>query len=494
MHSDGESVGRDRSGVPSGFEFGDELGRHASPCGFGEVWKAEWQGTSVTIKRYLHAEFAHHGPSHRDRFVRQLQLLQAAPHPHLARIYGLSQSPSDMYVVTEYAERGTIRAALDQRRRGFPLDVAVVYIQQIVSALVRLHSSTPRLVHHNIKSTNLLLTPTGVKLADPVGADPYRVGLDIAAQVVSGLVTNMPYLPPEMLALFPITSNTTSTISPSSPSTATATATTTSTTNTTLTPGSALSNAIAIANAHANTRIGNTTILSRDGSSPNFTPSSPNNPDIDESVDVYAIGILWWELLTGDHPFGSLEGEELCAAVCAGQRPPIPDPLPINLIQCLRVCWRPEPHLRPRLRALLDALLWIHAVWKDPSPKPQSQLASPPHSGSQQTPGNRPTGVARARTLTDIIPSVLSLEPYTAPEGIACLLRSRGILPDDVRPFAQLRVTLEEFKECGPQDWEAEPFCLKRPVIDHLLRIQTSIINEGVVRADFDDSALDMPT
>ncbi len=74
-------------------------------------------------------------------------------------------------------------------------------------------------------------------------------------------------------------------------------------------------------------------------------------------ADVFALGVLLWELVTGELPYPQLDREQLLAAMTAGRRAALPEDLPAGFAALLDLCLDPEPEARPEdARALLAAL------------------------------------------------------------------------------------------------------------------------------------------
>lgn len=68
----------------------------------------------------------------------------------------------------------------------------------------------------------------------------------------------------------------------------------------------------------------------------------------DNKVDVYAYGILVWEILTGNLPYDGLSQPQIIAEVLVNDaRPPIPPGVPEPLERLIRDSWAKDPDARP---------------------------------------------------------------------------------------------------------------------------------------------------
>lgn len=97
--------------------------------------------------------------------------------------------------------------------------------------------------------------------------------------------------------------------------------------------------------------------------SPAPIPPMPNSNDIisessndllnqtivlSNKVDVYAYGIMLWELLTKEMAFAGLSSSLIAEEVlCNDQRPLIPQNCPAKLVKLIQDCWAKDPKLRP---------------------------------------------------------------------------------------------------------------------------------------------------
>eukprot|EP00177_Eucheuma_denticulatum_P000377 GFKZ01000643.1.p1 GENE.GFKZ01000643.1~~GFKZ01000643.1.p1 ORF type:complete len:684 (-),score=97.51 GFKZ01000643.1:1144-3105(-) len=82
-----------------------------------------------------------------------------------------------------------------------------------------------------------------------------------------------------------------------------------------------------------------------------------------DKTDVYAFGIIMWEIFSGDIPFRRPDGEErtlmqLLMAVASGERPDMRAVSHIgsDMKRLMEACWDENPENRPSMRLVLDCL------------------------------------------------------------------------------------------------------------------------------------------
>jgi serine/threonine protein kinase len=91
------------------------------------------------------------------RFEREAQLIASLQHPNIVTIYAVDDSGNLTYIVMQYVGGGTLR---DQLRGGHALDPrqAILYCQQMARALH--HAHLRGIVHRDVKPQNMLVSAT----------------------------------------------------------------------------------------------------------------------------------------------------------------------------------------------------------------------------------------------------------------------------------------------------------------------------------------------
>jgi Protein tyrosine and serine/threonine kinase len=66
--------------------------------------------------------------------------------------------------------------------------------------------------------------------------------------------------------------------------------------------------------------------------------------------DIYALAMTYYELYANAYPFNELEyNADVQVAVLSGERPRIPDTMPVELARLVQDCWQQKPEDRPSI-------------------------------------------------------------------------------------------------------------------------------------------------
>ena len=161
--------------------------------GMGRVYLAQdADGEHVAVK-VIHADLARE-PEFRRRFQREIEALRAVPGPGIAAILDADAEARRPWLATEYVDGPSLHHVVT--KGSGPLDAAAV--RTLGAALARtladIHAA--KLVHRDIKPTNLLLPDGGPKLID------FGIARDLAASTITrtGLAVGTPqFMAPEQL-------------------------------------------------------------------------------------------------------------------------------------------------------------------------------------------------------------------------------------------------------------------------------------------------------
>jgi eukaryotic-like serine/threonine-protein kinase len=269
--------------------------------GMGEVYRARDSRLSRDVAIKVLAGLFANDPEWLARFEREARLLASLNHPHIAQIYGFEES------LAADASNGTVRALVmelvdgptlaDRIAKGaLPLEEALPVAREIAEALEMAHERG--IIHRDLKPANIKLTSSGaVKVLD--------FGL---AKAIHPSATSA-------LAAAALTSPTV---------------------------------------AHAETKSG--VVL---GTAAYMSPEQARGQALDKRTDIWAFGVVLFEMLSGRRPF---EGETISDTIAAVLREEIdwtqmPASTPEEVLRLIRRCLERDP--KNRLRDAADARLII---------------------------------------------------------------------------------------------------------------------------------------
>uniref|UniRef100_A0A7S1EPG8 non-specific serine/threonine protein kinase n=1 Tax=Timspurckia oligopyrenoides TaxID=708627 RepID=A0A7S1EPG8_9RHOD len=140
------------------------LGKTLGVGSFGKVKLAEHEftGKKVAVKILNRQKIKMLDMEEKVR--REIRILKLFRHPHIISLYEVIDTPSDVFVVTEYSSGGELFDYIVDRGR-LDENEARKFFQQIISGVEYCHSHN--VAHRDLKPENLLLDENGnVKIAD----------------------------------------------------------------------------------------------------------------------------------------------------------------------------------------------------------------------------------------------------------------------------------------------------------------------------------------
>lgn len=173
------------------FDIGRALGRGK----FGNVYLAREKQTMfvVALKVLFKKHIKSLNVEHQVR--REIEIQAHLRHPNILRLYGYFHDDDRIYMILEYAPRGTLYMAQQKMpEKRFSEKDTAVFIHSLASALIYLHDK--KVIHRDLKPENLLLGFNNqLKIAD--------FGWSVIEQTSkrTTICGTLDYLPPEMVRL-----------------------------------------------------------------------------------------------------------------------------------------------------------------------------------------------------------------------------------------------------------------------------------------------------
>ncbi|KAL1356862.1 hypothetical protein HN51_008843 [Arachis hypogaea] len=169
------------------------LGERIGLGSYGEVYRGEWRGTEVAVKRFLDQDIS--GES-LEEFKSEVQIMKRLRHPNVVLFMGAVTRPPNLSIVTEFLPRGSLyrlihrpNNQLDERRRlRMALDTA--------RGMNYLHNCTPVIVHRDLKSPNLLVDKNWVVKVCDFGLSRMKHSTFLSSRSTAGTAE---WMAPEVL-------------------------------------------------------------------------------------------------------------------------------------------------------------------------------------------------------------------------------------------------------------------------------------------------------
>jgi len=221
-------------------------------------------------------------PETQARFLREARLLSRLEHPNICRVYDLVEGEDSDYLVLEYLEGRTLRQVLERGDDELdPLRIA----EEVASALAAAHQR--KVVHRDLKPENIMLSPSGeAKVLDfgiARSVDPLPqngAARDLGARSLDDVATE------------------------------------------TVVPGRAGRNG----DPTDGSRSGSTFYTEQGailGTVRYMSPEQASGGELTEASDMYALGILLQEMVTGHPAYGGAQGLDLLVKVGRGEALPV---------------------------------------------------------------------------------------------------------------------------------------------------------------------------
>jgi serine/threonine protein kinase/Flp pilus assembly protein TadD len=242
--------------------------------GMGEVWKARDTRLERDVAlKVLPAEVLTDEHA-RARLLREARLASKLNHPHVCTIHEVGEAEGRAYIAMELVEGQSLSARLSEG--ALPTEEVLRYGQQIADALSHAHER--RIVHRDLKSANVVITPAGwAKVLD------FGLAKRLSGEELEGAATL---------------------------------------TQVSLTAPETLTGTLAY-----------------------MAPEQLRGRPADVRSDIWALGVVLYEMATGQRPFQGKTGFELSSAIL-NETPALPPTVPGELGAVIERCLAKEPGQR----------------------------------------------------------------------------------------------------------------------------------------------------
>jgi serine/threonine protein kinase/Tol biopolymer transport system component len=351
--------------------------------GMGEVYRARDTQLNRSVAIKVLPELFALDPERLARFSREAQTLAALNHPNIAQIYGLEAAPTGTRALVMELVDGEDLSAIIARGR-LPLPDSLTIARQIADALEAAHEHG--IIHRDLKPANIKVRADGTAkvldfgLAKVFAPESGGARTDGSADPASGHAMDSPTL----TAAFGHTS------------------------------------------ARPGTQLGMIV-----GTAAYMAPEQAKGKAVDKRADIWAFGVVLYEMLTGRRAFDGEDVSEMLAAVLKSEPDftAVPADTPASVRRLLRRCLEKDP--RKRLSAIADARFELEET--EPAPVP-----------AVAAPTTRPSLVARlwpgAAGVVATAAAAALAWPSPAPRPDSAITRTSLLAPPNAEVYPDSNV------------------------------------------------------
>jgi serine/threonine protein kinase len=132
---------------------------------FGRVWSASWRSADVAVKEFVFAQAAVKGRSSQQRdiiddIIGEASMMAMLRHPNVLQMFGCCLTSQAIWIVSELCSLGSLRQLLDDQDRVTPNSLKVSLALQISEGMAYLHTQKPPIIHRDLKSHNIFVHET----------------------------------------------------------------------------------------------------------------------------------------------------------------------------------------------------------------------------------------------------------------------------------------------------------------------------------------------
>jgi len=163
---------------------------------FGEVARARWRGSDVAVKTLKTAGSHRVGDKVLELFLKEVSILSKLRHPSIVLFMGASVTPR-LSIIMEYLPKGSLHDLLHVQKEKIVYHQMIRMAKEIAEGLNYLHLCSPKIIHRDIKSSNILVTESrSVKIADFGISRETTLSTD---SHMTGFMGTSSYMSPEMI-------------------------------------------------------------------------------------------------------------------------------------------------------------------------------------------------------------------------------------------------------------------------------------------------------
>ena len=185
-----------------------ELGKELGEGSFARVYKATYKGDTVAVKvikldnEHSDSLTQNDDDALRERFVefrKEVSLMSGLVHANLVELKGLCLDSSEMLMVTEFLAGGDLYNFLHDTSNRIPWSLRIKIAFDIAKGMNFLHTTTPPIIHRDLKTPNILLAATKSNAKVCAKVADFGLSSTLVHTVAGRDVFNPTWLAPEVM-------------------------------------------------------------------------------------------------------------------------------------------------------------------------------------------------------------------------------------------------------------------------------------------------------
>ncbi|KAM0041313.1 putative protein kinase TKL-CTR1-DRK-2 family [Helianthus debilis subsp. tardiflorus] len=169
------------------------LGERIGLGSYGEVYRGDWHGTEVAVKKFLDQEVT---VESLEEFKSEVGIMKRVRHPNVVLFMGAVTRAPHLSIVTEFLPRGSLYRLIHRPNNQLDIRRRLRIALHAARGMNYLHNCTPVIVHRDLKSPNLLVDKNWVVKVCDFGLSRMKHSTFLSSRSTAGTAE---WMAPEVL-------------------------------------------------------------------------------------------------------------------------------------------------------------------------------------------------------------------------------------------------------------------------------------------------------
>ncbi|KAG0534169.1 hypothetical protein BDA96_04G256300 [Sorghum bicolor] len=169
------------------------IGERIGLGSFGEVYRGEWHGTEVAVKKFLQQDISSDAL---EEFRTEVRIMKRLRHPNVVLFMGAITRVPNLSIVTEFLPRGSLFRLIHRPNNQLDERKGLRMALDVARGMNYLHNCSPVIVHRDLKSPNLLVDKNWVVKVCDFGLSRMKNNTFLSSRSTAGTAE---WMAPEVL-------------------------------------------------------------------------------------------------------------------------------------------------------------------------------------------------------------------------------------------------------------------------------------------------------